>query len=360
MAVTSQPQAGDLVLGGQGSGPLPPDALVLGGIPGWRRRLWHPSAEIFRLALAQAKTYGDAGRDVLIEALTTHPQWQRRYRLWQVLSQWGDPVAEQACVAHSPFRPVGDGAAVIRRYQRGERDFSYSELAGLDFRGARLGGMRLDYANARFSTWVRANLNGASLQHTDLRGADLRQAKLSGCNLQGADLRGSRLVGSKVSGVNWRHSRVDAATEWELPVQLIWHLQNRLPPPYPLVYADLSKADLTGLDFSGWDLSGANLTGTDLRQTALVGTILKQANLQRADLRGCDLRQADLQGSRLHQADLRSANLQGANLHLAECFQTDLRGVNLIKARLDGLKHQDTRVEGAIFPDGSRIKPWWW
>jgi len=360
MAVTAQPRPGDLVLGGARRTAATAGALVLGGIPGLGRRLWHPNPQVYTAALAQAKSYGAAGRDLLIETLPIHPEWAVRYQIWHVLSQWGDAIADQACITHSPFRPVGNVDHILRRYQRGERDFRYSELAGFTFTGARLGGIRLDYAHARQTTWLGANLNGASLQHTDLRGADFRRAKLSGSTLQGADLRGCQLQGSKCSGVNFRQSRTDAHTQWDPPLHMIWAQQNRLPPPYPLLNADLSKADLSGLDFRGWDLTGANLSGTDLRQTQLAGVILRQANLQRADLRGCDLSQADLQGSRLHQADLRGANLQAANLHLAECVQTDMRAVNLIKARIDGLKHQETRLEGAIFPDGSRIKPWWW
>jgi uncharacterized protein YjbI with pentapeptide repeats len=82
--------------------------------------------------------------------------------------------------------------------------------------------------------------------------------------------------------------------------------------------ANLSKADLSGADFS-WanlreaDLSGANLSGADLRG---------------ADLSWANLREADLSGANLNRADLISANLNGAvGLRYAQC-SFDAHGEN--------------------------------
>jgi|SRR5215468_1625478 len=57
---------------------------------------------------------------------------------------------------------------------------------------------------------------------------------------------------------------------------------------------DLSRADLRGLDLSGFDLS--------------------QADLRDADLRGTNLSQADLSGTHLERANLFKAVLDGAEL----------------------------------------------
>ncbi|GAB4216401.1 MAG: hypothetical protein OHK0012_18610 [Synechococcales cyanobacterium] len=346
-------------MGGIPTGAAPDQALVLGGVAGWRRRLWHPQAAVRLNALAQAQQWGDLGIPALIELVQVHPDWGLRFQVWKELSQWPDANAQEACRLHRPFRPLGEAAEVIRRYQRGERNFSYGDLEGHAFDHVRLGGSCLDYAHARRSQWVGANLNGASLRHTDLRQADLSGAKLSGASLVGADLRGARLVGCLWSGTNLRLSRVDDQTQWDAKTQLIWQLQNQLPTP-PLPGVDLSKADLQNLDWQGWDLSGANLVGVDLRGTVLVGTQLTNANLQRADLRSCDCRQADLRGSLCQRADLRGANFQDALLQTSDVSQADLRQASLIGARIEGMKHEDTRLEGVIYPDGTRLKPWWW
>jgi len=82
--------------------------------------------------------------------------------------------------------------------------------------------------------------------------------------------------------------------------------------------ANLSKADLSGADFS-WanlreaDLSGANLSGADLCG---------------ADLSWANLREADLSGANLNRAGLISANLNGAvGLRYAQC-SFDAHGEN--------------------------------
>lgn len=73
--------------------------------------------------------------------------------------------------------------------------------------------------------------------------------------------------------------------------------------------ADLPGVNLKGSDLSYADLSAANLCGANLRGTDLSYCDLSQANLTDADLRG----------SLLMSANLRGANLQGAKLEKADC-----------------------------------------
>ncbi|HEY9667858.1 MAG TPA: pentapeptide repeat-containing protein, partial [Coleofasciculaceae cyanobacterium] len=94
-----------------------------------------------------------------------------------------------------------------------------------------------------------------------------------------------------------------------------------------LEYADLSTAELVGIN-----LAGANLRHTNLSWASLVGANFSNANLLEANLEGADLTGANLKG----------ANLKSANLAHACLFQ----------AQLDEQSQNVANHSGAIFsPD---------
>ncbi|MBD2180718.1 formylglycine-generating enzyme family protein [Planktothrix sp. FACHB-1355] len=64
---TDRPREYDAVLGGQN--PPPIDAAVLGGLQGVKRRLANPEVEVRVAALSDALKYGEAGLDLIIQAL---------------------------------------------------------------------------------------------------------------------------------------------------------------------------------------------------------------------------------------------------------------------------------------------------
>lgn len=88
--------------------------------------------------------------------------------------------------------------------------------------------------------------------------------------------------------------------------------------------ADLSRLDLSGLDFRGAELNRVNLEASDLRG----------ANLERANLSGARLNQANLNDATLAFANLTGANLLNANLRRAQLNGTNFAGANLGRARL--------------------------
>lgn len=63
----NQPQEDDAVLGGQT--PIPMGSAVLGGIAGVKRRLESAIEEQRIVALSEALKYGEAGLDLVIQAL---------------------------------------------------------------------------------------------------------------------------------------------------------------------------------------------------------------------------------------------------------------------------------------------------
>ena len=85
-----------------------------------------------------------------------------------------------------------------------------------------------------------------------------------------------------------------------------------------------SRADLSRADLSGVNLSRANLYGADLSRANLYGANLYGANLSRADLSGANLYGADLSRANLSRADLSGADLSGADLSGANLSRADL------------------------------------
>ena len=102
------------------------------------------------------------------------------------------------------------------------------------------------------------------------------------------------------------------------------------------IRADLSGADIYGLDLRGANLYGANLIRADLRVAYLIKADLREASLSGANLIGADLYEANLSGADLSGADLREANLSGANLSGANLSGSNLSGADLRGADLSG------------------------
>jgi len=138
-------------------------------------------------------------------------------------------------------------------------------------------------------------------------------ADLSGANLSGIDLSEVNLLLAKLSGVNF-----SGAT---------------------LVLADLSQADLSGANLSGADLSGADLLLTDFSDADFSG-----ADLSVADLSGANLSNAKLQAASLPQTDL-----SGADLSKSDLSRTDLSGADLSKSDLSGANFSQAYAAKANF-----------
>jgi hypothetical protein len=117
---------------------------------------------------------------------------------------------------------------LIKKYNNGERDFSFAHLRGAELTEANLVGANLSNADLTDADLYEANLSNADLTGATLWETGLNYANLSGANLTGADLREACINRANLSGAN-------------------------------LTGADLSSADLIDTDFTG-----ANLTGTCL------------------------------------------------------------------------------------------------
>ena len=109
--------------------------------------------------------------------------------------------------------------------------------------------------------------------------------------------------------------------------------------------ADLSDADLTGVDLPGACLFYANLTDAYLYRANLTGANLYDANLTGANLYRANLRGADLRRADLTHANLTDADLSYADLTCVELIGADLTGANLINSELECANLTDTILD---------------
>lgn len=148
--------------------------------------------------------------------------------------------------------------------------------------------------------------------------ADLRKAELSNAELNGVDFSRTLLAGANLDNASLCGANLKRAN---------------------LSDASLYKANLRGAYLDGAYLSGASLQNAFLSGASLFEACLASSDLNSATLHGADLRRSDLSNSSfgsasLRGADLSDANLQGANLRNADISESYFRGANLDKALL--------------------------
>ena len=194
-------------------------------------------------------------------------------------------------------------------------DFAGLDLSGVDFRGYHAVGYATNLRGANFSNSKsqRAQFGSAVLDGADFTGADLERASFVTASLKQAtllqvNLRGTSFYQSDLSGVK-------------------------------LARADLSSSAITGSIFSGADLSDAVLSGAkneywwnDFRTANLTRANLSGLDLNGARFDGAVLNSADLSGAQLVQADFTGADLTGASLKDANVTSAVFRNVNGLDA----------------------------
>ena len=109
-------------------------------------------------------------------------------------------------------------------------------------------------------------------------------------------------------------------------------------------WADLTRADLNGMNLSGADFFRVGLHGANLRGADVSRADFSQASLSEADLSG-----ANCIGADFHQAHLAQANCRGANLTGADLSEADLSEIDLSWAQLNESDFYDAFLWGATF-----------
>jgi len=155
------------------------------------------------------------------------------------------------------------------------------------------------------------------------------------------------VIGGFVQGVAWYRFELRRAAREEkkrwIEIALEWAAKGRRES---LLRVDLEGADLRGIDLTpgegqerGADLSYANLSGVNLCYAQLA-----KANLSGADLREANLGLATLTGAILSGADLRGALLGYARLDGAILGTDDLKLDNLGRIFPGYIKYDDSTV----------------
>jgi len=150
-------------------------------------------------------------------------------------------------------------------------------------------------------------------KETNFYKADLSGANLTEANLKGINLKWVNLQGANLTGTKLQDADLEEVS-----------LQN----------ANLSHADLQGAYLFAANLQGANLSCSILKDAYIAEANLKEANLQYANLREASLRdaslkEADLSWAKLQKADIRWCHLEGADLFEAELQEAFMQGVVL-------------------------------
>lgn len=173
-----------------------------------------------------------------------------------------------------------------------------------------------------------ANLSNLSLDSVNVQGADLSQANLAG------------IVTSRLTG-----TPVGLPPSWKLRSGYLFgptsNFSGKTLANIDLTGLTLDHANLSGVQTSGltgsaftlpdnWkllrgrlvgpgaNLSSADLSGLDLSDFNLTNTILRSANLSNSDLSTTNLEGADLQSANLSNSDLSTTKLEGADLASAD------------------------------------------
>lgn len=96
-----QPRADDAVLGGQN--PTPPTGVVLGGLPGVKRRLVSPVVTERVAAVSETLKYGQSGKELLIGALKDK-SWLVRQSAYLLLQDYEKTTLKQVLSDNNPFQ----------------------------------------------------------------------------------------------------------------------------------------------------------------------------------------------------------------------------------------------------------------
>ncbi len=130
---------------------------------------------------------------------------------------------------------------------------------------------------------------------------------------------------------------------------VVWNMWREMYPneQYNLMQADLSGAQLSGVNLREAWLNEAQLSDAKLREADLSGACLQRAYLCDADLSGADLHDTNLSEANLFRANLSRANLRGANLSRAYLGSANLGDADLLGANLSDAILPSTNLTGA-------------
>lgn len=258
--------------------------------------------------------------------------------------------------AHGPrasFRSANLKGANLGGAKFEDTKFSDANLSGTILFRAVLTNAQFDQATLDGADFTEANMQGTSLRgcravellfsKISLANANLSDSIFEKCNffevkLEGANFTRTRMEQSALLDVNADNAIFRLATLVNLRIvkaETGSHVRNADFRGANLTMANLRGVDLAGSDFTGATMFKADLSDADLTGAKLNGVRAGEARFERSNLTRAELKGADLMNSVLARANVAGADFEQANLYHADGARmtgddkTSFRGANL-------------------------------
>ncbi|MBS1848179.1 MAG: pentapeptide repeat-containing protein [Actinobacteria bacterium] len=225
----------------------------------------------------------------------------------------------------------------------------FSNLAGANLDGTRLGTAAMYYVASGGvvgtpgtlpANWTvvdgylvgpQSNLTDADLSNADLAALDLAGAWFTGATLTSADLANANLTGAEFPGAIIGEANFSGATMVGVTSGGVAGTPAAIPTGWTVDYgylvgpqANLTRAELHGLNLAGIDFSSVDMCGADLSDADLSGAQLTDVNMT-----GCTTGALGQTGTNLSGANFTGANLTGANMETANVAGAMFAGATL-------------------------------
>lgn len=206
---------------------------------------------------------------------------------------------------------------LLQRYAAGERDFSGTDLSGINI-AVGYAETLIEQYQPEDKSWLDGvllcdiDLSNANLEFASFDGGELSSANLQEANFRGASLRQVIFYDADLRGVDFSNANLKAA--------------------------ELSEANLEKANFKDANLSGASLCSADLEGINFAGANLYEADFYATTLDGNNFTNTNLAGANLEAASFKRANMAFANL------------IGAINVHID-----DAILNNTIMPDGNIV-----
>jgi uncharacterized protein YjbI with pentapeptide repeats len=250
-------------------------------------------------------------------------------------------AADEAVFSQADLQGVRAVAAKLNHtvFQRAKLDdalFHRSELRQADFTGASL--VKASFTESIFDKAILADTDctDANFSLAQLAGTDFRSARINGAVWHYAQLTDGNFEGLSATRANFSDA----------------DLTNALFTDTALPHANFSGADLRGAGLANIDWEEANLNGADLRgasfhlgssRSGLVGSPIAREGSMTGFYTDDYSEQEFKSPEEIRKANLRGADLRGANIEGVDFYLVDLR-----EALYDPEQADQFRASGAI------------
>lgn len=184
-------------------------------------------------------------------------------------------------------------------YDLSNSNLFHADLSNADLRNAKLENVNFTNANLSNAYLYRADLTSANFQNADLKNAYFSHANLTNAYLGGASCCGTYFQDAELQFANFKTTKLSHKTMIDSKWYSVWEIVNRGAVKKNLSGADLSNANLQGVNFEEANLTNANLSHAILRRSNLERANLTNTALIGANICGVDLEQANLKGTKL-------------------------------------------------------------